>query len=251
MTTVTILNLGCGTKVSPQCVNIDWSIYIRVAKNPVFYRIARMVLTEKRVAALESIRANAMVAHDLTRGIPYPCDSVDAVYHSHVLEHLDRNLPDPGHDAALNFVKECRRVLKPGGILRIVVPDLEYSIRCYLGHLEVALTRPEESARHDDFIRDFMEQSVRRMAYGTSTQRPLQKATENLFLGDARKRGETHQWGYDRINLPALLENAGFTSVRLVDYQTSAIPNWKSIGLDLDERGAEYKPHSIYAEAIK
>jgi SAM-dependent methyltransferase len=251
MPAVTILNLGCGTKVSSHCVNIDWSIYLRVAKNPVCYPIARRVLTPKRVAALERIRANTMVAHDLTRGIPYPDDSVDGVYHSHILEHIDRNLLDPARDAALNFIKECRRVLKPGGTLRIVVPDLEYSVRRYFQHLELAPTHPEEFVRHDDFIGDMIEQSVRKMAYGTSTQRPLQKGIENLLLGDARKRGETHQWAYDRMNLPVLLENAGFTLVRLVDYRTSAIPNWQEIGLDLDECGAEYKPHSLYAEATK
>jgi predicted SAM-dependent methyltransferase len=249
--TMKILNLGCGAKVSSQCVNIDWSIYIRIAKNPVWFYFARRILTPQRVAKLERIRANPMVAHDLTRGIPYSGDSVDAVYNSHFLEHMDRNLLDPARDTALNFVKECRRVLKPGGVLRIVVPDLERRARAYLQHLEVASTHPEEFAMHDNFVRDILEQSVRKMAFGASTQRPLQRRIEVLLLGDARKHGETHQWEYDRINLRALLESAGFTFTRIVDYRTSAIPKWEEINLDLDEHGAEYKPHSLYAEAIK
>jgi SAM-dependent methyltransferase len=57
---------------------------------------------------------------------------VDAIYHSHVLEHLS-------HGDARRLTAECLRVLKSGGVLRVVVPDLEGVARLYLQALEAAL----------------------------------------------------------------------------------------------------------------
>ena len=49
------------------------------------------------------------------------------VYSSHFLEHIPRDQVAP-------FLQECWRILKPGGVLRIVVPDLENLCRIYLYH---------------------------------------------------------------------------------------------------------------------
>jgi len=57
--------------------------------------------------------------------IPATDCQVDVIYHSHILEHLN---PSSGK----NFLKECYRVLKKNGILRIVVPDLEQICHQYL-----------------------------------------------------------------------------------------------------------------------
>jgi len=93
-------------------------------------------------------------------------------------------------------------------------------------------------------------QMVRREAAGTSEQAPLQRHVENLLLGDARKRGETHMWMWDRVNLPEVLERAGFRDVQIVDWQISRIPAWNKIGLDRGPDGGEYKPESMYVEAL-
>jgi hypothetical protein len=94
-------------------------------------------------------------------------------------------------------------------------------------------------------------QSVRREAHGTSQQRPLRRFVENLLLGDARKRGETHQWMYDRFNLAALLQFCGFTRPCMRSFDHSAIDDWHSLGLDMDKSGNEYRPESLYMEATK
>lgn len=49
-----------------------------------------------------------------------------------MLEHLS-------HDQALGLTRECLRVLKLGGVLRTVVPDLEAIARLYLQSLEAVL----------------------------------------------------------------------------------------------------------------
>jgi ubiquinone/menaquinone biosynthesis C-methylase UbiE len=202
---------------------------------------------------LEGLRANKnnLIAHDLTKGIPCPDNSVDAVYHSHFLAHLDRNLADPAQDAALIFLKECRRVLKPGGVMRSVVPDLEYFARAYLAHLELAAAHPDECAQHEKYVSDIIEMAARKKPFAASMQRPIMRRIESLLLGDARKRGETQQWWYDRINLKVLLESAGFHSIREFDYRTSSIADWSQFGFDQNADGTPYQRHSLFLEAVK
>lgn len=74
---------------------------------------------------------------------------------------------------------------------------------------------------------------------------------ENFLFGDARRRGETDQWMYDRINLPALLLSTGFTEIRVCSWNESEIENWVQGGLEFDENLNEYKLGSLYVECRK
>ncbi len=233
----TILNLGCGTKTSPHVVNIDWSIYQRMRNNAVGRLAARLVLHGERKERFESLEGE-FVVYDLRRGIPAQTGSVDAVYHSHTLEHIDR-------DVVPSFFAEVLRVLKPGGIHRVVVPDLELHVRDYLTNLDAS------GIDHDRAIALIIEQAVRREAYGTSRQAPLRRRLENIVFGDARRRGETHQWMWDRLNLRQALEKSDFVEIEQLDAYTSGIPNWNKIGLDLNPDGRVYKPGSLFMEARK
>jgi predicted SAM-dependent methyltransferase len=240
-----ILNLGCGTKVSasPDILNIDWSMYLRMKRNRFLQSLAPFLLDGERLNRFYDLPDNVML-HNLSKGIPFASNSVDVVYHSHLFEHLDRSV---AHD----FLSEIRRVLKTGGILRIVVPDLENLCRSYLSHIVIAEANPKEADLHDEYVARMIEQSVRREAYGTSRQPLLRRWIENKILGDARQRGETHQWMYDKINLGNLLSKFGYRNIEQRTYDTSLIPKWQDYGLDLDEDGNEYKPGSLYLEAIK
>jgi len=240
-----ILNLGCGTKtsLSPEVINVDWSIHLRLKKSPVPQAAVALLLRGERLERFVSLPDN-IVVQDLSKGIPFDSNSVDAVYHSHLLEHLDQSI-------AKAFLSEVRRVLKPDGIHRIVVPDLEELCANYLSHIRACEEDPKEAVNHDGYIGAMIEQSVRREAHGTSQQRPLRRYVENLLLGDARKRGETHQWMYDRINLGELLVRVGYRNPQVLDHATSQIPNWNEYGLDVDEHGSQYKPGSLYMEARK
>lgn len=234
------LNLGCGSRTSPLCVNLDWSPLVRLKGSPLGQRMAGVLLRGER---LENFRAmdGDIVACDLRKGIPAETSSVDLVYHSHVLEHIDRN-------AVPAFLAEVRRVLKPGGVHRVVVPDLERRARAYVASLDAALAEGSAPAEHDATVSDLLEQSVRREAAGSSRQRPLRRRLENLALGDARRRGETHQWMWDRVNLTAALLEAGFLTPVVTDHCTSAVPDWPAYGLDVNPDGSEYKTDSLYME---
>ena len=59
---------------------------------------------------------------DLTRPLPLPNDSIEVVYSEEVIEHLDRR-------TGLGMLTECVRVLKPGGMIRITTPSLNYFTR--------------------------------------------------------------------------------------------------------------------------
>ena len=62
---------------------------------------------------------------DLLNGIPWSTESVDCLYSSHVLEHLT-------YGQGRKFLRECRRVLKPSGAFRLLVPSLDVLSRAYV-----------------------------------------------------------------------------------------------------------------------
>ncbi len=125
------LNLGCGNRFHPAWVNIDF-----VPTNP------------------------NVIFCNLNQGIPFTDCSFDSVYHSHVLEHLSK-------DQAPFFIKECYRVLRPKGILRIVVPDLEQIARTYLTTLEQARLYPcEWNNDYEWMMLELYDQTVRNKSGG-------------------------------------------------------------------------------------
>lgn len=120
------LNLGCGSRFNTGWINID------------FY------------SSDPSVRA-----YNLLQGIPLPDNHVDLVYHSHLLEHFPR-------DRAGHFLAECMRVLKPGGIIRVAVPDLEQIVRAYLESLnEARAGKNEGTMRYEWMIIELLDQLVR------------------------------------------------------------------------------------------
>ena len=97
---------------------------------------------------------------DLSRRLPFPDNDFDVVYHSNVLEHIRR-------DDASAFMRECFRVLKPGGILRVAVPDLERICRLYLEKLQLATSGDVASAYDRDWmLLEMYDQTVREKSGG-------------------------------------------------------------------------------------
>lgn len=87
-----------------------------------------------------------VLARDLTKGIPFPDNTFEVLYHSHVLEHIPPAI-------APVFIADCFRVLKPGGVVRIAVPDLEQIAREYLRLLEQNLANEtEKSAENYNYV---------------------------------------------------------------------------------------------------
>jgi predicted SAM-dependent methyltransferase len=75
--------------------------------------------------------------------IPCRDHSVDAVYSAYMIEHLDRS-------EAQQFLRETRRILRPGGIVRLAAPDISLQIQDYLdGHDADASISGTELPRFD------------------------------------------------------------------------------------------------------
>lgn len=117
------LNLGCGAVRPAGWVNADSSLNANIQKIP---------LVGKRIARLFNdvdYASNNVVYINLNRPWPYRDDSASVVYASHLFEHLSLK-------SAELFVNEAYRCLQPGGVIRIVVPDLYQIAKRYIAEYE-------------------------------------------------------------------------------------------------------------------
>jgi SAM-dependent methyltransferase len=126
----TRVNIGSGLMVAPGWVNLDVSLASMVAGGPralhrLIYRIMPATSATKHLFTARQfsdvLRSHTFVHHDVRFGLPFPDGSVRHIFTSHFLEHLFRS-------DATTLLQECRRVLEPGGVLRVCVPDLEHAL---------------------------------------------------------------------------------------------------------------------------
>jgi predicted SAM-dependent methyltransferase len=128
---VRCLNLGCGQRFHPEWVNLDLH-----PANP------------------------SVKIWDVQKALPFSDGSFDVVYHSHVLEHLSKR------DAPA-LLSECRRVLKSGGVIRVVLPDLERIAQLYVEALRQSLSGTSEGQpRYDWAMLEMYDQTVRESSGG-------------------------------------------------------------------------------------
>jgi hypothetical protein len=109
----------------------------------------------------------------------------------------------------------------------------------------------DASRRHDTSVADVLEQCVRDAPAGARGRSAIRQRCEMLLLGDARARGETHRWMWDRVNIRAVLSDAGFIDIRVRSWNASAIQGWEETELERGSDGREYKPMSLYIECRK
>jgi SAM-dependent methyltransferase len=113
------LNLGCGEQVVEGWINVDYALGAKLARLPLFKNI------NNKVKLFEYNWDTNIVIQDLRKTFPWKTESIDIIYSSHLLEHLTRK-------EGLKFLKKSHRVLKKNGIIRIIVPDLEYYVAQYI-----------------------------------------------------------------------------------------------------------------------
>jgi predicted SAM-dependent methyltransferase len=252
---IKLLNLGCGYRFHPTWTNVDFK-----STGP------------------------EVITHDIGKGLPFESKSFDAVYHSHLLEHFPKN-------HVSKFLSECLRVLKPGGTLRVVVPDLETIARLYLLLMEKSLNGDEEAQKRYEWIMlELFDQMVRNTSGGamldywrqdpmmaedfviqrlgseakdaiatirTAPDAHIQQSSkpdhplDPYKTGQFRLSGEVHQWMYDRYSLGKLLQEAGFEDIRVCRADESSIPDFNVYLLDIETNGSIRKPDSLFMEAVK
>jgi SAM-dependent methyltransferase len=206
------VNLGCGLTTPADWINVDGSFNARLAKHRLIRGLAkRLRILPERVSAIPW--KNTILIHDVRKPLPFDDSSVNVVYASHLLEHLYL-------EEGKSLLKECCRVFKPSGTLRIVVPDLRTAVLEYVGSI-----RSDRRANRIAFptAADTLNQRL-----GFRSEKPPPPSllyTLSILLADF----ETHKWMYDSESLIEYLRWAGFVHVREKGFRESRIPGIESV----------------------
>jgi predicted SAM-dependent methyltransferase len=183
------LNVGSGPVVAPGWISIDGSWQARFAGRPMAARVVSL-LTGRQVGHWPA----GIRCLDVRRGLPFTENSASVVYSSHMIEHLFRA-------EAGAFLREARRVLAPGGICRIVVPDMRSMVQWYVKLNGAAPS--DGAAPGSDRLMEML---------GMSSP----SAPPRSILGVYRRLTdfERHKWMYDEPGLTALFRESGFACPR-------------------------------------
>jgi SAM-dependent methyltransferase len=186
---------GCGLSCPEGWINFDASPVLRLQKLPVVGGVVRRYTTPFPPAVRYG---------DIVGGLPFPDNSVDHVYASHVLEHL--SLSD-----FERAVQNTHRMLKQGGVFRLIVPDLEYRARRYLEKIDGG-----DSAASIWFMR--------------ATLLGLEKRPRSI-MGFARNLigNSAHLWMWDRHSIAEVLTKVGFINVRRCQIGDSLISAFTAV----------------------
>ena len=118
------LHLGCFDQPKEGWLNTDITPHIWVARIPLLPKLLHALgkMSDDRFQKHQMGVFRRVSRLDASKRFPYGDEEFEAVYSSHVLEHM------PPADAA-HCLREVHRVLKPGGVARIAVPDPDLRIR--------------------------------------------------------------------------------------------------------------------------
>ena len=202
------LHCGCGLNLFPACLNTDCS------------RLTDRKGKESRKNRIACVNGELYyMEHDSTQPIPIQGNSFDWVYSEHFIEHLER-------EAAIEWLKEIRRLLCPGGLLRLTTPDLAGYVEGYLGN------RPDFFARHRKRISHlFPEGAPNRRAW---------MLNQIFYFWE-------HRWLYDFDEVVYAANQAGFPPDRVTRCSFGRGQVAEVCTLDWDFRNDE----SLYVELVK
>jgi len=176
-TGLTKYHLGCGTIFLKGWLNIGyWSQFG----------------DDQLFQAPNGVEGTIMMNRDLRRGIPAEDGTLDAIYHAHFLEHLS-------FKDGVSMLKQCYDKLKPGGVHRILVPDLEAFARSYLDKSNILIDKYQEHV--------------------LSKELDLYHTRGAVFMG--MLHNHEHKMGYDWDTMSYLLEKTGFKDIKRTLFQES------------------------------
>jgi SAM-dependent methyltransferase len=183
------LQLGSFDHTPDGWLNTDITPHLFVARVPglpwLLHRSG--ALPDERYSSHRSGAFRSVRYLDVSRPFRFPDETFEAVLATHVLEHLHP-------EVAERCVREAHRVLVPGGILRVAVPDLDLMISLY------------DPADPDGFL------------FGIYQGR-----------GARAKRSARHWWHYNAASLEALLRRAGFREVERCEFRQGRLPDVERI----------------------
>jgi len=186
------LNIASSAEVLPGYLNLDNSIYFRLEP---LLPIVRHLFSSERVRVIDRFRRARerapVLIHDCRKRLPFDEESVDHIVCSHFLEHI---YPDE----ATRVLADFRQVLRLGGTVHIIVPDLAAMVQDY-----VAGSRDADALIRATIL--------------SSPRRPTRRFRVLEVLG---YEGLRHRWMYDRQSISRRVVDAGF---ELID--VSGVPS--------------------------
>ncbi len=187
---------GCGLTAPKEWLNFDVSPTLRIQKIPL---IGNLIKNKLNIFFPSNVKYG-----DIIKGLPVNENSCDGIFCSHTLEHL-------AFDDFRKALKNTYRLLKPGGIFRCILPDLETTAKEYLSSIENGNRKASI---------DFMNNVLLGMK-----QRPkgIKKRLGAAF-GNAH-----HLWMWDKYSLEAELEDAGFENIRCCVFNDSSDTMFKLV----------------------
>lgn len=192
------VNLGCGPVIVDGWVNVDGSLRAWLVSHA--WPLDRLLV---RLQVLPETAFSPRITFcNLKKPLPWQTNSVAAIYAGEVWEHLE--YPD-----GQRLTAECYRVLKPGGVLRLCVPDGVAFWQRYLAIFE------EERAR-EPALRD-----VQRL------HRHVQMYYDDICtrVASLKSFSHFHKWQYDEIQLIDLMDRSGLSEVSRQEFGVSRIPD--------------------------
>lgn len=214
------LNLGCGNVRPAGWVNTDSSWNANLQRIPVVGTVVNKLFS---TVAYDTSNLKYM---NLNKRWKYAPDSVDIVYASHLFEHLTLKSTDL-------FLREAYRTLKPGGVIRIVVPDLYKIAKRYISEYE---------SDHEDTTKFIMWaiNMHREGQYGVSI--PVWKKVVLEIQGYPHQ----HKFMYDEKSLSKKMARYGFVDLLSLEYGLSTY-----IEEIADVEGKSESYLSVYIEGKK
>lgn len=179
------LNIGCGLKAPEDWINIDASPSLRISR----IYLVRLLLGKRLPPWPRNVRYA-----DITRRLNIDDNSCDLVFASHVIEHLSLD------DAIIAFAN-IYAVIKPNGILRLIVPDLLTITRNYIDMVTINKD-PDAAFQCTD-------------ALGVGC-----RIHKNSFLARLKEAfsNSRHQWLWDELSMKQALETVGFRNITKRSY---------------------------------
>lgn len=165
---------------------------------------------------------NVNCIYDCRHHLPFPDESVHMIFTEHFMEHIDYTEDVPF------FLSECLRVLQPGGVIRIIVPDAEKYIKAYMEHDWDMLAQISTHINEEHFDEHFKSQ------YHT-----MMEAVNFIF-----RQGGHHKYAWDYETMAFVLDRYGFTEIERQSYQQTKLDE---LAIDQQARASE----SLYVEAVK
>lgn len=187
------INLGCGLHVASGWLNIDGSLNALIASWPNWtHRMAYRFSGSHSYYSIDEycrvLENHKFLYHDLSTSLPLCENSVDFIYSSHFIEHLFK-------DDAARLLKSCARALKPGGMIRISIPDLAYTVSLY------------DLGRKTEMLDDY------------------------FFVEGKGSYLARHKYMYDFDLLKKVLEESGFVNVIRCEFHKGNVPDIKFLDL--------------------